>query len=91
MTFRINDLKFIDSFQFMAASVETLTNNLKDKDPELNNFPNMKSHFKDKTALLCQKGVYPYEWVDGMVKFDYIGLPPKEAFYSSLYLSNISG
>ena len=63
MTFRINDLKFIDSYQFMKASVETLTNNLKDKDPELNNFPNMKAHFKDKTALLCQKGVYPYEWV----------------------------
>ncbi len=31
--------------------------------------------------LVCQKGVYPYEWVDGEEKFESVGLPPREAFY----------
>ena len=31
MSFDIGSLKFIDSFQFMASSLETLVENLKDK------------------------------------------------------------
>ena len=40
--------------------------------------------------LMCQKGVYPYEWVDGEEKFKHEGLPPREAFYSKLKLSDIT-
>ena len=34
--------------------------------------------------LMCKKGIYPYEWVDSFDKMDYVGIPPIEAFRSSL-------
>ena len=39
---------------------------------------------------LLRKGVYPYEWMDGIDKMNYTYLPEKEAFYSSLTLTGIS-
>ena len=33
---------------------------------------------------MLRKGVYPYDYVDCMKKFDETSLPPKEAFYSKL-------
>ena len=51
----------------------------------------MKKEFTTprQLELIGQKGVYPYEWVDGEEKFNHEGLPPREAFYSKLKLSNI--
>jgi hypothetical protein len=40
--------------------------------------------------LLCQKGSYPYEWFDNNDKFNYIGLPSKEAFISTLKQEEIT-
>ena len=34
--------------------------------------------------LMCQKGIYPYEWVDIFLKMDCVGIPQIEAFRSSL-------
>ena len=34
--------------------------------------------------LLCRKGFYPYEWVDGIEKLDYEDIPPIEALHSQL-------
>ena len=34
--------------------------------------------------LLCRKGFYPYEWVDGIEKLAYEGIPPIDAFHSQL-------
>jgi hypothetical protein len=39
---------------------------------------------------LCQKGFYPYEWMDDTSKMDFKGLPEKEHFYSKLSQSSIS-
>ena len=44
----------------------------------------------NKFILLLRKGVYPYEDMDNWEKFDETTLPPKEAFYSSLNLEDIS-
>ena len=82
MTFGVGDVKFIDSFQFMASSLETLAENLitKSKD-EYEMFENMKKHFNaDELKLVCQKGFYPYEFMDGLDKFEYPTLPPKDFF-----------
>ena len=35
-------------------------------------------------ALLCRKSIYPYEFVYDISKLDHVGLPPKEAVYSTL-------
>ena len=37
-----------------------------------------------------EKGFFPYEWFDSLEKLDHPRLPPHEAFYSKLKLSNIS-
>ena len=40
--------------------------------------------------LLLRKGVYPYEYMDNWERFNEASLPNKEAFYSCLYMENIS-
>ena len=43
-----------------------------------------------KLRLMIRKGVYPYEYMAGWEKFEETGLPPKDAFYSSLNMKGIS-
>ena len=74
-------VKFLDSKQFMNSSLEKLVDNLKDNDPELNNFPNMRKVFGKDVKLMTQKGVYPYEWVDSMEKLKQLqGAPSPGSF-----------
>ena len=40
--------------------------------------------------LLTRKGIYPYEYVSSWDKFTETQLPPIEAFYSNLNMSNVS-
>ena len=37
-----------------------------------------------RKGVLLRKGVYRYDYVDGMTKLDETSLPPKEAFYFKL-------
>ena len=71
---------FLDSLQFLKASLDNLAENLEDKD-----FKHLLSEFsEDKLKILKRKDAYTYEWVDSYKKIIYPRLPPKEAFYSSL-------
>jgi hypothetical protein len=92
MTFSIGDLKFCDSAQFMPDSLETLAENLKTSNEDrYHNFNCMKQNFnQEEINLICQKGVYPYEYIDNVEKFKDTELPPIKAFYSKLRLSGIS-
>ena len=90
MSFKFGPLKFIDSFQFMASSLEKLVDNLYDDNDKYKNIPCVKQYFNDHMDLLCRKGFYPYEFVDSDDKLNYPELPPKESFYSKLSQSNIS-
>ena len=75
-----HQIRFIDSFKFMATSLEKLVNNLS-KDA----FNNVKRYYaEDKLNLLTRKGIYPYQYVGSRKKFYETQLPPKEAFYSRL-------
>ena len=40
--------------------------------------------------LLLRKWVYPYEYTDSWERFDETSLPDKKAFYSELYLEDIT-
>ena len=40
--------------------------------------------------MLCQKGYYPYEWVDDIKKLNHKGLPPRANFYNKLKQELIS-
>ena len=76
------NITFIDSLQFIKASLDTLTSNLEDND-----FKYLMSEFpSDKLEILKRKDTYPYEWVhingfiDSYEKFNYPQLPPKNVF-----------
>ena len=79
-------IRFIDSLKFMNTSLNKLVNNL----PETA-FQNVGKYYtKDKLDLIKRKGVYPYEYMDSVERFEEKKLPPKEAFYSSLNDNHIS-
>ena len=89
ISFTIDALKFIDSFQFMSSSLDRLSNNLtKDK------FIYTDLEFKDLTPfqleLLKKKGVYPYSYMDSFKRFDETELPPIKKFRNELNNTEIS-
>ena len=71
---------FLDSMQFLKASLESLAANLEDTDCKylLSEFP------ADKLQPLKKKDAYPYEWVDDYRKFNYPRVPPIDVFNSRL-------
>ena len=89
ISFSVGHLDFIDSLQFMNASLQKLVSNLaKEGDAK---FQVLKRYIAaDKVPLLLRKRVYPYDYMDGMDKFQEQQLPPKEAFYSKLTEEHIS-
>ena len=54
--------------------------------PEDLKFTNTLPHHE----LFIRKGVYPYEYMDSMERFDETQLPPHSAFHSSLTGGNIT-
>ena len=79
ISFNIGQLKFLDSFQFMALSLEKLVDATDKSDFKLT-----REVFGNKTDTILRKGVYPYEYIDSQERFDETQLPPIEKFYSSL-------
>ena len=83
---KYHKIRFIDSFKFMAESLDSLINNL----PE-DAFNNLKKYCTgDELNLIKRKGVYPYGYMDSLEWFKETKLPPKEAFYSKLTEEDIS-
>ena len=79
-------LRFIDSFKFVASSLDKLVENL-----DKHCCVNTGKFYKGKQlSLLMRKGVYPYEYASSCARFDDKQLPPKEAFYSKLTDEGIS-
>ena len=84
VSFSLGRLRFIDSLQFMSASLEKLVANLPS-----GGFVNLEAH-TDHTELLERKGVYPYDYVDSPARLEETQLPPKSAFYNRLTETDIS-
>lgn len=80
-------LRFIDSFRFMASSLEKLTSYLTEKCIVRKEFNNYN---EQQLQLLMKKGVFPYEYLDSWERLDEGQLPPKEAFHSTLTDEDIS-
>ena len=79
-------IRFIDSYKFMASSLDKLVNNLSE-----DAFKNIKGYYSDdKLSLVVRKGVYPYEYMDSPKRLEETQLPPKETFYSRLNDAGIS-
>ena len=81
----MHEIRFIDSFKFMASSLDSLVGNL-----GLEKLIQTKKEFKNKFELISRKGIYPYDFLSGIEKFEETKLPPKETFFSKLNDSGIS-
>ena len=72
---------FIDSFQFMSASLANLVNNL-------DSLPYADVLKRQYPYLSCEvirrKGVFPYSYFDSLEKLETTSLPPREAFRNDL-------
>jgi hypothetical protein len=79
-------LVFKDSLQFMAASLETLTANLKKAGDS--NFNLMREEFsnisEENFQLLLAKGVFPYDYFDSWERLSEPQLPPQAEFFNRL-------
>ena len=68
-----NTLRFLDSFQFMSQSLDSLAKTLKKED-----FALLKHYFTSPNndwTLLCEKRIFPYSYLDSFEKFNQ-PLPP---------------
>ena len=74
------ELRFLDSFRFMASSLDALSKNLSKEQCK-----NVKSRYTgEQLDLVLRKGAYPYDYMDSLKRLNETKLPPKEAFYSKL-------
>jgi hypothetical protein len=77
ISFSIDKIDFIDSLQFMNASLERLVPNLSKSGADM--FPILQRYVEsEKVPLLLMKGVYPYDYMDSVEKFDKETLSPRE-------------
>ena len=86
MSFSINNkLSFIDSFQFLSSSLDSLVKNLNKDDLKY-----LSQEFDNNVLDLAkQKRFYPYEYMHNLENFKQ-KLPSKEKFYSLLTGKKIS-
>src|SRR5271156_6647352 len=75
-------LRFVDTFQFMSASLERLVKTIDQADMQhvrqcqyFSTLPN---------DVIYGKGVFPYSYLDSADKLDEPSLPPKAAFFNRL-------
>ena len=60
-----NELRFINSFKFMASSLDKLVSNL-----SFEKLNRTEKVFKDKIELVSRKGVYPCDYMSSTEKFN---------------------
>ncbi|KYQ47211.1 hypothetical protein ALC60_13768, partial [Trachymyrmex zeteki] len=82
-------LRFIDSYRFLASSLDKLASFLNNDKLRV-----LRREFSDLSEedfnLLTRKGVFPYEYIDYSEKVNELYLPPRESFYSSLRDNTVS-
>ena len=65
------EVRYIDSFKFIASSIDSLSKNLSREQ-----FREMNNVFEGHTDLLIRKGVYPYDYTENFERFNETKLPP---------------
>ncbi|XP_071055058.1 uncharacterized protein [Onthophagus taurus] len=80
-------MRFVDSFRFMASSLDSLASNLVDDD-----FIHVKKFFirHEQFKLLTRKGIFPYQYIDSIDRLGETSLPSKDAFMNKLSFDGIS-
>ena len=76
----VGQLKFLVSFQFTPKSLDVLSKTLEDDEFKYLVESCTTSHFE----LVRCKGVYPYDYMDGVERFEETALPSQDAFFNKL-------
>ena len=79
-------MKFLDSFQFTPKSLDALSKTLEDDAFKYLVESCTTSHFE----LVLRKGVYPYDYMNNVERFDETELPSQDAFFDKLSGSSCS-
>lgn len=81
--------RFIDSFRFLAESLEALASNLTEHDLRItkSNWMNISD---EQFKLIQRKGVYPYDYIKSEQNLLETSLPPIDKFYNKLNETQIS-
>lgn len=87
--FTLNEMKFLDSYLFLDASLDNLIQNLIKSNHD---FPLFNSFFEnyEHRDLLKRKNNFPYRYFDSVNKLNETRLPPKSAFFNDLTGCDIS-
>ena len=90
ISFQIGGLRFLDTLQFLNASLDSSVKVLTKSGSD--SFVHTRRHFidSDKFKLMTQKGIYPYEFMNSCERFGETVLPPIDAFFSKLSDSCVS-
>lgn len=84
------EIRFIDTFAFMASGLESLANNLKKGCKSIDDmrkvFSNTSEYFKndEQFELMTKKGIYPYDYITNFDKLHDTRLPYRKDFYNKL-------
>ena len=81
ITFKIDNLIFIDSFQFLSSSLDSLVETMLKGGRD--GFKHTTAYFKNSTSVY-QKGVFPYSYINCDERLNETCLPPIEAFFNDL-------
>jgi hypothetical protein len=90
------EIRFIDTLAFMATSLCSLADNLKNECKNIcemrETFKNTSSEFTDdkQFLLMIEKGIYPYDYITNFNVLYQNELPTIDKFYSRLNNSNCS-
>lgn len=80
-------LQFIDSFKFLATSLETLANTLDTLKILAKHFNMLTSN---QLSLLRRKGVFPYDYLDSCDKLNETLLPSMPDFFNNINMEDIA-
>ena len=86
ISFDVGRLKFLDSMQFLSCGFNKLAEQL-----SVDQFKHLKAAYPLHWKLLSKKGIYCYDYMDSMERFDELNsLPSNEHFFNRLYDKHVS-
>jgi hypothetical protein len=92
-------ITFLDSYEFLKSSLSSVVESMKNKESSLSTTGNQAISFpllwqfadgsSKKYELLCRKGVFCYDYLDGVEKTKERWLPTRKQFYDSLHEKHV--
>ena len=85
ISLQIGSFIFKDSYLFLDKSLDYLIGTINGNDRI-----SLKKEFGENYQLLCEKGIYPYDYFDNAKKYNEQKLPNKGEFFNKINNKNIS-